>query len=226
MLEAVDVLRVAGSRVLLDHVSLKLQVSDRLGLTGPTGSGKSLLLRALSMLDPNDSGEVLWREKQVAGCDVPGFRRQVVYLHQRPVLFEGTVEDNLRRPFELHSYHGQSFSREAVLPLLKRVQRDAAFLNCSAHQLSGGETQIVALIRAIQLKPSVLLLDEPTSGLDEDSTSRIERLILDWQEESPSERAFVCVSHDRDQISRLTNRTAAMAGGILTERNPSNDRPT
>ena len=86
---------------LLREVSLKVKNADRWAITGPTGSGKTLFLRALCLLDDIDEGEILWNGHSIEKQDVPLFRRNVIYLHQRPVLFEGSVEDNLRLPFPL-----------------------------------------------------------------------------------------------------------------------------
>src|SRR6266478_4288314 len=84
---------------LLRDVSLAVRGGDRLAIIGPTGSGKTLLLRSLALLDPTDEGQVLRLNGPISPDSVPDFRRQVIYLHQRPALIEGTVEDNLRLPF-------------------------------------------------------------------------------------------------------------------------------
>ena len=88
-------------RLLLDRLDLALIAGERLVLSGPSGAGKSQLLRALALLDPLESGEVLWEGSPVADEDVPKFRSRVIYQQQAPALFEGTVEENLRRPFAL-----------------------------------------------------------------------------------------------------------------------------
>ena len=88
-----------GEQWLLDRVSLAVRPGDRIACRGPSGSGKSLMLRALSLLDPLDYGAVLWRGASVPADRVPEFRSRVIYLHQRPALLPGTVEENLRCPF-------------------------------------------------------------------------------------------------------------------------------
>ena len=215
MLQAEHIRRGAGDVRLLNDVSLTVSAGERLAIVGPTGSGKTLLVRALALLDPVDAGEIHWRGANIPGSAVPEFRSRVIYLHQRPALIEGTVEDNLRLPFTLHVHRDRACSRDSLLAMLSDVGRDAAFFDTSARDLSGGEAQIVALLRAIQLEPSVLLLDEPTASLDEATTRQIEQLVLNWCKASNAERAVVWVSHDREQTSRIATRVARMSDGVL-----------
>src|SRR4051812_34370414 len=77
---------------LIQGVSLEIRAGDRIALVGPSGSGKSVLLRLLSLLDAADSGTVEMQGKPAGQPSVPEHRRKVIYLHQRPALFEGTVE--------------------------------------------------------------------------------------------------------------------------------------
>ena len=142
---------------LLRGICLELRPGDRLSMVGPTGSGKTLLLRALALLDPLDEGTVVWRGRAVRGEAVPRYRQNVVYLHQRPALFEGSVEENLRLPLSLAIHRGASFDRGRVLMRLEALGLGETFLEKSARDLSGGEGQIVSLLRAIQLGPSILL---------------------------------------------------------------------
>src|SRR5438128_471187 len=84
---------------LLRDVSLEVYAGDRIALVGPSGSGKSLLLRILALLDGIDGGTLEMQGKTAGEPGVPEHRRKVIYLHQRPALFEGTVEFNFERPF-------------------------------------------------------------------------------------------------------------------------------
>ncbi len=170
-----------------------------------------MLLRALALLDPVDEGEVLWRGAPIADADVPRYRRSALYLHQRPALFEGTVEDNLRLAPALAG--SGRWSREAAVARLEPLGRDAAFLRRRAADLSGGEAQIMALLRGLQLDPSALLLDEPTSALDAGAAGAVERLVDAWHAERPGERALIWVSHDAAQAERMSSRAVRLADG-------------
>src|SRR3954453_220119 len=95
-----------GADWLLRGVCFDLRPGDRLAVVGPTGAGKTLLLRALALLDPLDEGGVKYRGKPVPDHSVPSYRRDVAYFHQRPPPFEGSVESNLLRPFSLEVNRG------------------------------------------------------------------------------------------------------------------------
>ena len=137
-----------GQQWLLDDVSLQLHPGTRLSVTGPSGSGKTLLLRALALLDPLHGGQVCWKGHPVSRDGVPHFRGQAIYLHQRPALLEERVEAALQRPFALAAHRSRQFDTGRITELLGRMGRDADFLDKSVGELSGGETQIVALLRA------------------------------------------------------------------------------
>jgi putative ABC transport system ATP-binding protein len=217
MLQANNIRRAVDDLLLLKDVSLTVRAAERLAIVGPTGSGKTLLLRALALLDPIDCGEIRWQGRAVRGNSVPEFRSRVMYLHQRPALVEGTVEDNLRIPFTLRSQQGRQYSRDAIQTHLKQVDRHVSFLDRSTRDLSGGEAQIVALLRAIQLEPTVLLLDEPTAALDDETTHLIEQLVRGWCDDRDAERALIWVSHNRQQVTRIASRVVTMTGGTLAD---------
>jgi putative ABC transport system ATP-binding protein len=201
---------------LIRDVNMSVHYGDRLGIVGSSGAGKTVLLRALAMLDPIDAGEILWNGRPVHGDAVPGYRKQVIYLHQRPALYEGSVEDNLRYPFTLEGHRSNAFDRSRVVELLAALGRDAGFLAKSSRDLSGGEAQIVALIRATQLEPSVLLLDEPTASLDPGTAQALEAVINRWLIGKTGERALVWVSHDQQQTLRMTAQTIALHSGRVS----------
>jgi UDP-glucose/iron transport system ATP-binding protein len=215
LLEACRVGRRDGAdgAELLADVSLALQAGDRLGLAGPTGAGKTVLLRALARLDPLSTGEVFWQGGTVHGSRVPAFRAQVMYLHQRPVLVEGSVEANLRLPFRLKQHHGRQFDRQRIVTWLARLDRQESFLAKRHHDLSGGESQLAGLLRALQLDPQVLLLDEPTAALDRHTATLVEGLLAEWLADRPRDRAYVWVSHDTQQTERMCEAIMHMNGG-------------
>jgi putative ABC transport system ATP-binding protein len=202
-----------GENWLLREVCIAIAQGDRLALTGPSGAGKTLLLRTLALLDPLDEGVIQWKGQSVSGSGVPLFRREVIYLHQRPSLFDASVEANLRYPFSLKVNRNRSFDEDRIVHLLERVGRAPSFLEKSSRDLSGGEAQIVALLRAVQLDPSILLLDEPTASLDEHTALAIEDLIRQWLADVPANRASLWVTHDLDQANRIADLRLLMQRG-------------
>ncbi len=205
-----------GVQWLLQDVSLQLDRGQRVALLGSSGAGKTLLLRALARLDRVDTGSVLYCNRPIVRAAIPHFRSQVVYLHQRVVLGEGRVETILRRPFDFAVHRAKHYQRERIVDWLKQLGRGEGFLVQHGQDLSGGEGQIVVLLRALQLDPQVLLLDEPTAALDTATTAAVEQLLLDWVDEPGHDRAFIWVSHDEAQTPRIADRIIRMDAGHLT----------
>src|SRR5271156_3224058 len=103
---------------LIRDIDLTLDPGDRLGVQGPSGAGKTVLLRAMALLDPLDAGSIRWQGRMIAGEAVPAYRSQVIYLHQRPALLDGSVEGNLRLPFTLKAHRERRFDPERVIEIL------------------------------------------------------------------------------------------------------------
>lgn len=200
---------------LLQPTDFTLSAADRVSITGASGSGKSVFLRALALLDAPTSGQVLWNNQPIANPQIPHYRSHISYLSQRPALLEGTVEDNLRFPFTLKTLRNRRFDAQAVTTLLGHAGKSPDFLAKNAGDLSGGESQVVSLIRTLQLNPEVLLLDEPTAALDPTSSRDVEALIDAWFTGDPG-RAYVWVSHDLDQARRMSDIHLQMSAGVLS----------
>jgi putative ABC transport system ATP-binding protein len=198
---ALEDVTVAGvDRPRLERVSLVLDEGGITVLQGPSGSGKSTLLRLLNRLEIPDGGRVRYRGEDLAERDVLAHRREVGMVFQAPVVFPGTVADNL------------AVARPADPPaeLLERAGLPAAFLERDASTLSGGEAQRVCLARALATRPAVLLMDEPTSALDPDATAVIERLT---RELADAGIPVVLVTHFAEQAQRLGDRVVRLDTG-------------
>ena len=219
VLEARNVGRQTAGRDhwLLRDVCISIRGGDQIAVRGPSGAGKTLLLRYLALLDKVDAGEVLWRGQPIRSHEVPAFRSHFIYVHQRPAFLDGTVEDNLRKPFTFTRHHHRRFDRTVALRVLEQLGRAPSFLTQSTRQLSGGEQQLLSLVRALQLQPTVLMLDEPTASLDRSTASQVEQLVQDWRLERPAERALLWVSHDAEQGGRMGSKTITINKGQLTE---------
>jgi putative ABC transport system ATP-binding protein len=194
-------------------VNLDLEAGERITLTGGSGSGKSTLLRCLALLDARARGSVRFRGKEVAGHAVPGFRRQVIYVSQASPRFSSSVEESLRRAFSFASSESR-WDRQRAHALCDQLLLPRTILSRSLAQVSGGEAQRIALIRALLLDPCILLLDEATSALDAESRACVVELLLHWFE--AGDRAGIAVTHGAriwgDQESRLLR----IEGGQLT----------
>ncbi|NWE14259.1 ABC transporter ATP-binding protein [Pseudomonas yamanorum] len=200
---------------LLHPTNFQLHRADRISITGSSGSGKSVFLRALALLDAPSSGDILWNGQPIANVQIPQYRSHISYLAQRPALIEGSVEDNLRFPYSLKALHHLSFDPQAVNGLLAHAGKEPGFLAKNAGDLSGGESQVVSLIRTLQLNPDVLLLDEPTAALDPASSREVEALINAWAA-ADNDHAYIWVSHDLEQAQRMSTTHLHMDAGVLT----------
>ncbi|MGB3615248.1 MAG: ATP-binding cassette domain-containing protein [Elainellaceae cyanobacterium] len=204
ILSANGLRRQLGDRLLWKDLSFELFPEERVGLIGPSGSGKTLLLRTLVLLDPLQQGQITFQGRPLKVQSITQYRTQVIYLPQRPAAFDGTVEDNLKRVFTLAAQTGL-YQRSRIEHYLAILNRAPDFLDQLVRRLSGGESQILALLRALQLQPKVLLLDEPTASLDPDATQQVEALVHQWMSED-TQRACLWTSHNPQQIQRVTNR--------------------
>ena len=145
---------------------LDAPVGGRLSVVGPNGTGKSTLLRVLAGLELDYQGE----------CRVQTDRREITYVHQRPMLFRGTVLSNVTYGLRCHGKSGAAAKQIALAWLEKLGIRDIATRTTS--KLSGGEVRRVALARALAIDPKVLLLDEPFADLDEVGIATIGQLLV------------------------------------------------
>jgi putative ABC transport system ATP-binding protein len=202
---------------LLRDLTCALRPGEWVRLEGPSGSGKTLLLRALAGLDPLDEGRLLWSGAPLPDAEYPTHRARVMLVPQRPALIEGTVEQNLAVPYALRVHRGKSFDRGLALGWLERLGRDAHFLSQPIRNLSGGERQIVALLRALPLGPVLLLLDEPTAALDAETAAALRALLGEWWGAAPGRRSIVWVGHDAERVALLTTHTWRINAGRIEE---------
>ncbi len=182
-------------------LDLQLAAGECVALLGPSGSGKSTTLRTLAWLQSPRAGRVQFRKKTPLQWGVPQWRAQVLYLSQRAPWFSGTVGDNCRR---LAGYAGKNFSAAIFSEQLDSLGLRQDQWQQSASELSEGEKQRFALLRALAVEPSVLLLDEPTAALDLENALAYEQVVQRWLKQG--ERAIVLVSHSPEQIERMAHK--------------------
>ncbi len=204
-------LQSAGRRVddrwVWRGLDAAVRPGERVAITGPSGAGKTLLLRTLAGLDALDEGALLVDGEPVS--DLPQHRAAVALVAQRPALFDTTVRDNLQAPFAFAVHDRRRYPDGGARALLAALGREASFLDQPADRLSGGEMQTVGLVRALLTEPTVLLLDEPTAGLDPERAAAVEQVVSEFLDADP-ERAVVWTSHDAAQLARTTDRALAL----------------
>ena len=179
--------------------SFQIQPNECVSLTGPSGAGKTLLLRAIADLDPHQ-GEVLIDDKPCSAIPAPQWRRLVGLLPAKSVWWFDTV--------------GEHFQRHDI-KWLNAVGFDEDVMGWVVSRLSSGEQQRLSVLRMLQNQPQALLLDEPTANLDPENIAGVEQLINDYREEQQC--AVIWVSHDREQARRVASRHLVLRANELTE---------
>jgi putative ABC transport system ATP-binding protein len=190
-------------RSILRGISLAVSDEGITVLLGPSGAGKTMILRLLNRLEVPTAGVVRFRGEPVTSIDPLALRRRVGMVFQRPAPFPGTVRDNLQ-------VADPEATDDALLAALAGAGLPAAFLERSADDLSGGESQRMCLARTLVTRPEVLLMDEPTSALDPDARHRLERTARDLAAQG---RPVVWVTHDLDQADRLADDVLVVIEG-------------
>jgi ABC-type iron transport system FetAB ATPase subunit len=193
----------ALTRPGLQPADLELGAGEALALLGPSGSGKSLLLRAIADLDPNE-GTVSLDGRNRNDMPGPAWRRLVTYLAAEPGWWAERAADHFPDP-------------AAARALLPKLALDDGCLEQPIAQLSTGERHRLALVRVLVQDPKVLLLDEPTSGLDQDTAHKVEALLRGRLEGGA---ALLFSTHDEALARRLGSRRLRIAGGALREDSP------
>ena len=190
-------------RLGVGPVSLELAAGECVSVMGPSGTGKSVLLRMLADLDPHD-GDALLGGVACSAMPAPDWRRQVTYVPAEAGWWAETVAAH--------------FAPGADLPaLLARVGLAPALADAPVARCSTGERQRLALLRALQPGCRALLLDEPTSGLDPAAREKVEALLREFM---TGGGAVLLVTHDIEQARRLAQRRYEIHGGTLRAQQP------
>ncbi|GIV80513.1 phosphate ABC transporter ATP-binding protein [Litorilinea aerophila] len=201
-----------GGVPVLREVSLTADRGQIVGLLGPSGSGKSTLLRCINRLLEPPPQTVFVDGRDVTRVDVIQLRRQVGMVFQQPVLFPGTVADNLRYGPALR---GESLGDAELRALLEQADLDPALADRPASELSGGQAQRVALARTLANRPQVLLMDEPTSALDPASRRHIEEQVR--RSSRKDGLAVIWVTHDVEQAEHIADYLYLLVDGQIVD---------
>jgi tungstate transport system ATP-binding protein len=214
VLEARELRVSRGGVEVLDVPSFRLHEGELVAIIGPNGSGKSSLLLALMCLLDRSAGEVLYRGHAVGpGRTSLAARRKLSMILQEPLLFDGTVHDNVSAGLEFRGRNRREIECAVAAALdLFGIGHLAAR---SARKLSGGEARRVSLARALAVCPDVLFLDEPFASLDPPTRQSI---VDDLARTIREERiAAVLVTHDQAEALRLSDRLDVMSCGRIVQ---------
>jgi len=208
LLEIQNLTKIYEGKKVLDDIDLHLKKGTTLGLIGPTGCGKTTLLRIIDLLDLPSSGKIFFDGIDITASNVKDMdiRRRIGMVFQKPIVFKGTVYDNIRYGLKVRGKNEDSYETE-IFKLLDSLGL-AGYEERDASTLSGGETQRIALARVLITEPDLLLLDEPTANLDPLSTEKIEKLIAELSKKKHT--TIIMATHNLIQGQKLSDQIAIL----------------
>ena len=219
MIEVRDLCKSFGALTVIDRLSCHVSKGEKIVVVGPSGSGKSTFLRCLNLLEKPDSGAILFDGEEITSKKInpDAIRRKIGMVFQHFNLFPHmTVKKNIT----LAPVHLKILSPEAAdakaMELLRRVGlEDKA--DAYPATLSGGQTQRVAIVRALAMNPVVMLFDEPTSALDPEMVGEVLQVMKDLAD---SGMTMIAVTHEMNFAREVANRVLFMDEGRILETAP------
>lgn len=179
-------------------------------IVGTSGAGKSTLVRLLNRMNPLTSGTITYEGVDLETIDPVALRRDVVMLAQTPLLFKGTVEENVQKGVQFAEKEEKTKDEMARALETVSLAIDGA---TDVAKLSGGEKQRVALARVLLMDPNVYLLDEPTSALDPGTEEEVMRAFL--EEAKRRQQTVLIITHSRDVAEQFADRIITVEKGRI-----------
>lgn len=215
MLEIKDLKKNFGNKKVLKGINLTINDGERIGIIGPSGCGKSTFLRSLNMLEVPTSGKVILNNDTIDLNDnLSDLRKKVGMVFQQFNLFNNmTVLDNIILAPVKQGLMSKSDATKEAIRLLKKIDLEDKKLNYP-RELSGGQRQRIAIIRALIMKPDIMLFDEPTSALDPEMIGEVTKLM---REIAKNGMTMVIVSHEMSFIKDFCTRVIFMDDGNIVE---------
>lgn len=231
MIEVDNLTKKFGSLTALYGVSTKIEKGEKVVIIGPSGSGKSTFLRCMNLLDKPNGGRIFFEGTEITdpNCDINLIRRRMGMVFQHFNLFPHlTILKNITLAPVMQKLMTQEEADEMAMSLLKRIGLSEK-ANAYPAMLSGGQKQRVAIVRALAMKPDVVLFDEPTSALDPEMVGEVLELMKDLADGGMT---MVCVTHEMGFAREVASRVLFMDDGHILEdttpaeffANPKNDR--
>ncbi len=216
MIYVKDLTKCFGENIVLNKVSEHIAPGEKVVIIGPSGSGKSTFLRCLNLLETPTSGEISFEGKVInaKGVNINKVREHMGMVFQHFNLFNNkTVLKNITLAPVKHGLMSKEEAEEEAMRLLKRVGL-ADKADAYPAQLSGGQKQRVAIVRALAMKPKVMLFDEPTSALDPEMVGEVLEVMKELAEDGMT---MVVVTHEMGFAREVADRVLFMDGGGVVE---------
>ncbi len=224
-IELKEVDSIKNGKNILKGVNLTFISGRRYSLVGPSGGGKTTLLRLLNRLDEPSSGAIYYNGKNIKKTPVLELRRCVGMVFQIPVVFKGTVKDNLLLPYRLGVISKDAKdAKDAIEVKIERNLELAGlgpeYVNQEAQELSVGQKQRLNIARALMSEPEVLLLDEPTAALDPTAAKHLIASIMELNERLGL--TVIMVTHQFKGAKLLGGRVILLVNGQIVEEEEAN----
>ena len=214
MIDVKDLKKSFGDHQVLKGITTHIDVGEKLVIIGPSGSGKSTFLRSLNLLELPTSGTITFDGQVITDpkVDIDKVRRKMGMVFQHFNLFPNmTVQRNITLAPVRTGLMGQKEADEEALRLLRRVgleEKAGAYPN----QLSGGQKQRIAIVRAMAMRPKVMLFDEPTSALDPEMVGEVLEVMKELAEEGMT---MVVVTHEMGFAREVASRVIFIDEGVV-----------
>lgn len=221
MLEVKNLVKKFGRRRVLKGINLKVEKGEVVGIIGSSGCGKSTLLRSINYLERPTSGKIIFEGVDTSTKkNLTEYRMNIGMVFQQYNLFKNmSVLDNIiLAPVKLKLKTVSEATRDAK-ELLKKIKLENK-INAYPASLSGGQQQRIAIIRALNMEPELMLFDEPTSALDPEMIGEVEELIKLIAKEGMT---MIIVSHDLKFLKEITTRMIYMHDGVIAEDKPTKE---
>ena len=216
MIDVKNLTKAFGDHVVLNDISEHIHPGEKVVVIGPSGSGKSTFLRCLNLLETPTKGTISFQGQDITaqGVDINLIRRQMGMVFQHFNLFPNmTIRKNITLAPVRTKLMGKDEADEMAKALLERVGLPDK-IDAYPAQLSGGQKQRVAIVRALAMRPKLMLFDEPTSALDPEMVGEV----LDVMKELATEgMTMVVVTHEMGFAREVGSRILFMADGKVTE---------
>ena len=218
MIDVKNLSKSFGDHLVLNNISEHIHPGEKVVIIGPSGSGKSTFLRCLNLLETPTAGTITFDGQEITGprVDIDGVRRQMGMVFQHFNLFPNmTIRRNITLAPVRTGLMKQAEADQTAIALLKRVGlEDKA--DAYPAQISGGQKQRIAIVRALAMKPKLMLFDEPTSALDPEMVGEVLEVMKELAHEGMT---MVVVTHEMGFAREVGTRVLFMEGGIIMEQN-------
>ena len=219
MIDVKHLSKAFGDHLVLDDISEHIDAGEKVVIIGPSGSGKSTFLRCLNLLEQPTKGTIFFDGQEITSpkADIDKIRRQMGMVFQHFNLFNNlSIRKNITLAPVQTKLMSQAEANETAMVLLKRVGlEDKA--DAYPAQLSGGQKQRIAIVRALAMKPKVMLFDEPTSALDPEMVGEVLEVMKELAHEGMT---MVVVTHEMGFAREVGTRVLFMDGGHILEQAP------